>query len=111
MEAASNKIVHRDEITDDAFTDSANIADKYIRTDEVSAGAVVGEDEAYYLPVIDMAKLLDPELSASETAKLGSACRDWGFFQVITVTSANQPRRVFKCSGVRAASLQLRQLI
>ncbi|TKW04075.1 hypothetical protein SEVIR_7G086000v4 [Setaria viridis] len=82
MEVASNKIVHRDEITDDAFTDSAHIPEKYIRTDEVSAGAVVGEDEAYELPVIDMAKLLDPELSASETAKLGSACRDWGFFQL-----------------------------
>ncbi|KAF8715413.1 hypothetical protein HU200_027060 [Digitaria exilis] len=74
---ASNKIVHRDEITEDAFTDSAQIPEKYIRTDEVSAGAVVGEDEAYELPVIDMARLLDPELSASETAKLGSACRDW----------------------------------
>nr|CAB3486896.1 unnamed protein product [Digitaria exilis] len=82
MEAASNKIVHRDEITEDAFTDSAQIPEKYIRTDEVSAGAVVGEDEAYELPVIDMARLLDPELSASETAKLGSACRDWGFFQL-----------------------------
>nr|CAB3486898.1 unnamed protein product [Digitaria exilis] len=82
MEAASNKIIHRDEITDDAFTDSEQIPEKYIRTDEVSAGAVVGEDEAYELPVIDMARLLDPELSASETAKLGSACRDWGFFQL-----------------------------
>ncbi|KAF8728957.1 hypothetical protein HU200_018258 [Digitaria exilis] len=29
-----------------------------------------------------MANLLDPELSVSETAKLGSACRDWGFFQL-----------------------------
>ncbi|CAN6248399.1 unnamed protein product [Urochloa humidicola] len=60
MEAASNKIVHRDEIRDDAFPDSADIPEKYIRTDEVSAGAVVGEDEVYELPIIDMAKLLDP---------------------------------------------------
>ncbi|CAL5067453.1 unnamed protein product [Urochloa decumbens] len=82
MEGASNKIVHRDEITDDAFPDSADIPEKYIRTDEVSAGAVVAEDDAYELPIIDMAKLLDPDSSASETARLGSACRDWGFFQL-----------------------------
>ena len=85
MEAAtaSNKIVNRDEITD-AFTDSAQIPEKYIRTDEVRAGVVVGEDDDCYceLPVVDMARLLDPELSASETLKLGSACRNWGFFQV-----------------------------
>ncbi|CAL5032386.1 unnamed protein product [Urochloa decumbens] len=54
MEGASNKIVHRDEITDEAFPDSADI---------------------------DMEKLLDPESSALDTARLGSACRDWGFFQ------------------------------
>ncbi|OEL34832.1 Protein SRG1 [Dichanthelium oligosanthes] len=55
----------------------------FIRTDEVeAAGAVVGEDEAFELPVVDRAKFLDPELSASETAKLGSACRDRGFFQL-----------------------------
>ncbi|KAL6662088.1 hypothetical protein ACP70R_001472 [Stipagrostis hirtigluma subsp. patula] len=53
----------------------------YIRTEEVLDGMIVGEDESYELPVIDMAKLLDPELSALETAKLGSACRNWGFFQ------------------------------
>ncbi|CAN6270385.1 unnamed protein product [Urochloa humidicola] len=82
MEVASNKLVHRDEITDDAFPDSVDIPEKYVRTDEVSTGAVVGEDEAYELPIIDMAKLLDPESAASETAKLGSACRDWGFFQL-----------------------------
>ncbi|PUZ46910.1 hypothetical protein GQ55_7G121100 [Panicum hallii var. hallii] len=83
MSAASNKIVHRDEITDDTFTnDSGQIPEKYIRTDEVCAGAIVGEDEAYELPAVDMARLLDPESSASETAKLGSACRDWGFFQL-----------------------------
>jgi hypothetical protein len=60
------------------------IPERFIRTDEIQAdGAViVGDDETFELPVVDMAKLLDPESSASETAKLGSACRDWGFFQV-----------------------------
>ena len=89
MEAASNKIVHRDGITDDAFTsDSGDIPEKYIRTNEHRASAVVGEDEPHELPVVDMARLLDPESSASETSKLGSACRDWGFFQARTTAPA-----------------------
>ena len=62
MEAASNKIVHRDGITDDAFTsNSGDIPEKYIRTNEHRASAVVGEDEPHELPVVDMARLLDPE--------------------------------------------------
>ncbi|CAL4923114.1 unnamed protein product [Urochloa decumbens] len=90
MEAAAAKLISRDRITDAAAatlfgTDSVSrqIPEKFTRTDEVrAAGAVVSEDEAFELPVVDMAKLLDPELSASETAKLGSACREWGFFQL-----------------------------
>ncbi|KAG2540127.1 hypothetical protein PVAP13_9NG535828 [Panicum virgatum] len=53
-----------------AFPDSVEIPERFIRTgDEARAGAVAGEDddEAYELPVVDMANLLDPELSASET--------------------------------------------
>jgi hypothetical protein len=62
------------------------IPERFIRTDEIhAAGAViVGDDESFELPVVDMAKLLDPESSALEVVKLGSACRDWGFFQVRT---------------------------
>lgn len=86
--AAAAKLISRDKITDAAATlfstdDSIQIPERFVRADEVeAAGAVVGEDEALELPVVDMARLLDPELSVSETAKLGSACRDWGFFQV-----------------------------
>ncbi|KAL6902153.1 hypothetical protein ACP4OV_005029 [Aristida adscensionis] len=78
-------LVNREEITDSSvsvFTDSTHIPEKYIRTGEALDGEIVGEDESYELPVVDMAKLLDPALSASETAKLGSACRNWGFFQL-----------------------------
>ncbi|CAN6289160.1 unnamed protein product [Urochloa humidicola] len=90
MEAvAAAELISRDRITDAAAatlfgTDSVGqIPEKFVRTDEVqAAGAVVGEDEVFELPVVDMAKLLDPELSESETAKLGSTCRDWGFFQL-----------------------------
>ncbi|PAN49208.1 hypothetical protein PAHAL_9G433700 [Panicum hallii] len=87
-EAAAGKLVGRDKITDATaalFADSVKIPERFIRTNEVqAAGAVVaGEDEASELPVVDMARLLDPELSAQETAKLGSACREWGFFQLV----------------------------
>jgi len=60
------------------------------------AGEVVaGEDEASELPVVDMARLLDPELSAQETAKLGSAFREWGFFQVRTMDFRFPPLSYF----------------
>jgi hypothetical protein len=88
MEAARyDKLVNRHEITDSAvsaFADSAQIPERYIRTEEVLDGVVVGEDESYQLPVIDMSRLLDPELSALEIKKLGDACRNWGFFQVVS---------------------------
>uniref|UniRef100_A0A0A9DI54 Non-haem dioxygenase N-terminal domain-containing protein n=1 Tax=Arundo donax TaxID=35708 RepID=A0A0A9DI54_ARUDO len=86
MEAPSyDMLVNRHEITDAAvsvFADSAQIPEKYIRTEEVLDGVIVGEDEIYELPVVDMARLLDPKSSALEIAKLGSACRNWGFFQL-----------------------------
>ena len=88
MEAPSyDSIVNRNEITDaaaSAFANPEQIPEKYVRTEEVLDGVVVGEDERYELPVVDMARLLDPELSASEIAKLGDACRNWGFFQVLS---------------------------
>ncbi|KAJ1296735.1 hypothetical protein BS78_01G325100 [Paspalum vaginatum] len=85
--ADCNMVIKRDRVTDadasSGFPDSVDIPERFVRTDEVRASVVVGEEEAAYeLPVVDMASLLDPELSASETAKLGSACRDWGFFQL-----------------------------
>ncbi|VAH68874.1 unnamed protein product [Triticum turgidum subsp. durum] len=85
MERIGDKAISRAEITDDAsatFADSTVIPDRYARPDEVRDGVVVGGDESYELPVVDMARLLNPEFSEAEIAKLGSACRDWGFFQL-----------------------------
>ncbi|KAF6985547.1 hypothetical protein CFC21_003399 [Triticum aestivum] len=62
--------------------DSTVLPDRYARPDEVGDGVVVGDDENYEVPLVDMARLLDPDSSEAETAKLGSACRDWGFFQL-----------------------------
>ncbi|KAF7040012.1 hypothetical protein CFC21_049944 [Triticum aestivum] len=85
MERIGDKVISRAEITDAAsatFADSTVIPDRYARSDEVRDGVVVGSDESYELPVVDMARLLHPEFSEAEIAKLGSACRDWGFFQL-----------------------------
>ena len=85
MEIDDDVVVTRAEITDAAaatFADSTVIPDRYARPDEVGDGVVVGDDESHELPLVDMARLLDSESSEAETAKLGSACRDWGFFQV-----------------------------
>ncbi|KAJ0961957.1 hypothetical protein J5N97_029785 [Dioscorea zingiberensis] len=35
------------------------------------------------VPIIDMNRLLDPNFSLEESAKLHSACMNWGFFQVV----------------------------
>ncbi|KAJ0961946.1 hypothetical protein J5N97_029774 [Dioscorea zingiberensis] len=35
------------------------------------------------VPIIDMNRLLDPNFSLEESAKLHSACMDWGFFQLV----------------------------
>uniref|UniRef100_A0A0D3H5S7 Non-haem dioxygenase N-terminal domain-containing protein n=1 Tax=Oryza barthii TaxID=65489 RepID=A0A0D3H5S7_9ORYZ len=84
----SKLIINRDIITEAvamAFADpNLQIPDRYDRSGEVPAGAVVADDdESYELPVVDMARLLDPEHREAEVAWLGSACRSWGFFQLI----------------------------
>nr|CAB3495643.1 unnamed protein product [Digitaria exilis] len=111
-ETAAPKLIGRDRVTDAAATlfsagdDSGQIPDKFVRvrTDEVEA---TGEDEAFELPVVDMAKLLDPELSASETAKLGSACRDKGFFQLTSPGVDEEVMRRMKESAAEFFRLPL----
>ncbi|KAG2539883.1 hypothetical protein PVAP13_9NG505400 [Panicum virgatum] len=111
MEVASAKLVNRDEITGAALStfagDSTDIPESYIRTDEVLAAEVVGEDEAYELPVVDMAKLLDPDSSAMETEKLGYACRHWGFFQLMNHGVDEAAAQLIKDSAVQFFSLPL----
>ncbi|KAG0546574.1 hypothetical protein BDA96_01G006200 [Sorghum bicolor] len=53
---------------------------RYIR-DDVDADA--NGDAAASVPVVDLARLLDPSHGEQEAAKLKAACEDWGFFQVL----------------------------
>jgi hypothetical protein len=81
---SANKML-RDEITGATaaiFAGSTVIPDRYVQSDEIAGGGTVVDVDScnLFLPVLDLALLLDE--SPEEIAKLGSACRDWGFFQV-----------------------------
>ncbi|KAF8781326.1 hypothetical protein HU200_000555 [Digitaria exilis] len=112
-EGAPVKVIARDKITDATaalFTGSVEVPERFIRADEVeAAGAVVGEDETFEMPVVDMASLLDPELSATETAKLGSACREWAAMQQMKDSAAqffSLPLETKNTVAVRGDSIQ-----
>ncbi|KAH0466308.1 hypothetical protein IEQ34_006411 [Dendrobium chrysotoxum] len=61
---------------------SDQIPERYLKPEvDATSLATIDDDE---LPVIDLMKLLDPELiDREELLKLGSACKEWGFFQII----------------------------
>ena len=85
MDQTSANKMRRDEITAAtaaAFAGSSVIPDRYVQPDEIALGGTVVDVEScnLVLPVIDMARLMNE--SSEEIAKLGSACRDWGVFQV-----------------------------
>ncbi|KAJ1292635.1 hypothetical protein BS78_01G005000 [Paspalum vaginatum] len=58
------------------------VLSRYLRDDD---GDVDRDDAAAAVPVVDLARLLDPDLAgqAQEAATLKAACEDWGFFQVV----------------------------
>jgi len=62
------------------FDGCVNISHRYIRPE--AEADLVFSNGGLEIPIIDMSKLLDPESSAHESAKLDLACQDWGFFQV-----------------------------
>ena len=58
------------------------VPERYLIVDAGSETEKVVADSASAIPIIDLRRLLDPRSSPEECAKLGSACHDWGFFQV-----------------------------
>ncbi|CAN1256631.1 S-norcoclaurine synthase 1 [Linum perenne] len=62
-------------------TKDGHVPNKFIRSDlELDQ---VSTDGSHMIPVIDMIKLAGSgDVAAQESAKLHSACKDWGFFQV-----------------------------
>ena len=61
---------------------------RYLSKDPSAEEVVAADDSSHAIPVIDFRKLLDPESSEEECARLGSACHHWGFFQVRTTCAA-----------------------
>ncbi|KAF8687179.1 hypothetical protein HU200_042844 [Digitaria exilis] len=69
-----------------AATGGAHVPARYLRP-EVAADAVVSNGEAA-MPIIDFEKLLHPDESRGESARLHEACQEWGFFQVWSTLDA-----------------------
>ncbi|CAN6309090.1 unnamed protein product [Urochloa humidicola] len=42
------------------------------------------------VPVVDLGRLLDPGTASEEVLRLGAACEEWGFFQVLNHGVAEQ---------------------
>ncbi|PIA30038.1 hypothetical protein AQUCO_05700027v1 [Aquilegia coerulea] len=59
------------------------IPTRYVRTDLETLTIVTDPALTPTVPVIDMEKLLDGDNMDSELDRLNSACKDWGFFQVV----------------------------
>ncbi|KAL6906396.1 hypothetical protein ACP4OV_003997 [Aristida adscensionis] len=64
-------------------SDNLQVHERYTRVYEGAKEFVDGRDMSAAIPVIDLNKLLNPESSEEEMRKLGSACKQWGFFQLI----------------------------
>ncbi|XP_062201068.1 2-oxoglutarate-dependent dioxygenase 11-like [Phragmites australis] len=70
------------QVVADTIRSTGEVPERYVRH-EIKADAVIVDAEGYNLPMIDMSRLLNPEFSEEEIAKLGSACEHWGFFQLV----------------------------
>ncbi|CAK9168762.1 unnamed protein product, partial [Ilex paraguariensis] len=58
----------------------ATVPTRYIR-DEKDAPIAPVSDPSVCIPLIDMAKLVNPKDREMELQKLHVACKDWGIFQ------------------------------
>lgn len=63
-------------------TSDEQIPERYFRAEEAAEEVISGRDIALPIPIIDLKKLVDPQSSEEECAKLGLACKQWGIFQV-----------------------------
>jgi hypothetical protein len=71
--------------------------ERYLSKDPNAEEVVASDDSTCAIPVIDLHKLLDPEPSEEECAKLGFACLNWGFFQEYICILVNM---LVRCNGI-----------
>ncbi|GJN07834.1 hypothetical protein PR202_ga25700 [Eleusine coracana subsp. coracana] len=82
-----------------ALAETCNAADdqvpeRYLVKESSSEEVISGDDSISAIPSIDFGKLCDPRSSPEECAKLGSACKTWGFFQVRNSSTMEVPNEV-----------------
>ncbi|KAM0934173.1 putative (S)-norcoclaurine synthase [Dioscorea sansibarensis] len=65
-----------------ASGDQSRISERYIRP-EMHTDPVRHSKEDGEIPVINMSRLINAQHSQEEVMKLGLACQEWGFFQLI----------------------------
>ncbi|KAJ0961748.1 hypothetical protein J5N97_029576 [Dioscorea zingiberensis] len=65
-----------------ASGDLSELPERYVRP-EINAEPVLDHEEDGKIPVIDLSMLLHVHHSDEEMMKLGLACQEWGFFQLI----------------------------
>ncbi|KAJ3680599.1 hypothetical protein LUZ60_016877 [Juncus effusus] len=61
---------------------SSQIPERYIRPEVHQNESIIRRD-AIELPIVDLGRLADPVFYCEEAAKLDSACKEWGFFQLV----------------------------
>ncbi|XP_008802804.2 S-norcoclaurine synthase 1-like [Phoenix dactylifera] len=67
----------------------SEVPPRYLRP-EAESDPVTGDGGSLEIPVIDMNRLLQPQSSRDESAKLNLACEQWGFFQLINHNVPNE---------------------
>lgn len=75
------------ELTKESLT---NVPFRYVRFQEqdqtlISDKTSPVSSEDYQVPVLDMQRLISEDSMDSELEKLHSACKEWGFFQVMII--------------------------
>lgn len=84
------------------------VPERYIRSDLDHPIVAAGDDGTLpELPVIDMQRLHLQESMESELAKLHLACKEWGFFQVCSLTRSSSSSLIDAQFNLQEISLNL----
>jgi len=82
--AGSLPVANVQELAQTCSRSDEQVPERYIRVEAKIEDVITGyaNSSAIAIPIIDLSKLYDPQSSHEECSKLGSACHQWGFFQV-----------------------------
>lgn len=85
----ATKVGHVDDVQELRRAKPTTVPQRYIRDSNERPIPMYKLPASMQIPVIDLSKIAhnNESLSQHEIAKLSAACREWGFFQVRTLTS------------------------